>query len=123
VPKRKDSQNDPDLQPIADGADLGDWDVLPSQGPVRLATMISLRLDPDTAELVRRAARTAELTQSEFVRRAALSAAERMLRPMPVIEWARAHENTPVPQLYSGMPAPASTGSAHPVSVRELQPA
>jgi len=121
--KRKDPQNDPDLRPIPDGADLSEWDVSPSTGPVRLAAMLSVRLDPDTADLVRKAARASEVTQSEFVRRAAARAAERALRPTPVVRWAPGGDT---PTIFSNMPAPASTGTHRPEVLdkqRELQTA
>jgi uncharacterized protein (DUF1778 family) len=45
--------------------------------------MLSLRLDPDTADAVRRAARLRGVTQSEFVRHAARVAAEEVLGRVP----------------------------------------
>lgn len=108
MPKKKMSKDDPDLRPLGDDADLDDWEAVPSPGPVRLAAMISVRFDPDAAELVRRAARIEELTQSEFVRQAALAAAERTIQrvDVPLVEWARAHEDVPTPPLMGGARTP-----------------
>jgi hypothetical protein len=69
---------DPDLQPIAEA---DEWEPVASEVSVapHLAAIVSIRLDPDAARLVRRAARAARLTQAEFVRQAALKAAETAL--------------------------------------------
>src|SRR5687768_2881621 len=98
---------------------MNDWEVQAGQGPARLAAMISVRLDPDAAGLVRRAAREAEITQSEFIRRAAVGAAQRALQPIPVISWAQAYEKETQPQIFGGMTPPASTASSAPI--RPLQ--
>lgn len=46
----------------------------------QLGAMISIKLDPDSALLVRRAARLSGVTWSEFVRRAAIEAATEAVR-------------------------------------------
>ena len=71
---------DPDLRPIAEA---DEWEPVANEISVapHLAAIISIRLDPDAARMVRRAARAARLTQTEFVRQAALEAAEAALAP------------------------------------------
>ncbi len=71
---------------VPEFANFDDWEEDPDPpvvAPPR-GTMISLRLDQDTASLVRRAARTQGLSQSEFVRRAAIEAAEKATWPEPI---------------------------------------
>ncbi len=46
----------------------------------QLGAMISIKLDPDRALLVRQAARLLDMTWSEFVRRAAIEAATEAVR-------------------------------------------
>ncbi|HEU0116148.1 MAG TPA: DUF1778 domain-containing protein [Thermomicrobiales bacterium] len=49
----------------------------------RLETTISVRFDPEAALLLRRAARLAGQTKSEFVRRPTIAAAEKKIADMP----------------------------------------
>lgn len=116
MPKKKILEYDPDLQPLGEDADLDDWAAVPSPGPARLAAMISVRFDPAAADLIRRAARIEELTQSEFVRQAALAAAERTIQrvDVPVVEWAGAHGDTPAPPLMGGTRTPPAATETTP---------
>lgn len=58
----------------------------------KLGAMISVRLDPEAARTVRRAARAEGLTQSAFVRRAALRAATEAIGREPAVIAAPAGE-------------------------------
>jgi uncharacterized protein (DUF1778 family) len=97
--------SDPDLLPMDNP---GDWEVVPEaeavRVPSRLGTMVSVRLDPDTARLVRQAARIAGITHSEFLRRAVESAARSVVDQEPVR--VVAHGGV-VPQLVWSMKRPA----------------
>ena len=55
----------------------------------RLETTISIRFDPDSALLLRRAARMKGFTKSQFVRQATLQEARRTIdeTPLPVTMW------------------------------------
>lgn len=82
MPGRRSEQEDPDLLPIENPED---WEVVARGRPAtRLVTIISLRLDQPSAGLIQRAARMEGVTQSEFVRQAALRAAESVVRRQPV---------------------------------------
>jgi uncharacterized protein (DUF1778 family) len=69
-----------DEQPITEGSG-GDWALVATGGgvPRRSAAVVSVRLDPDAADLIRRASRLQQVTQAEFVRRAAVAAAHALL--------------------------------------------
>jgi len=55
----------------------------------RLETTISIRFDPDSASLLRRAARMKGLTKSQFVRQATLQEARKTIdeTPLPATMW------------------------------------
>lgn len=82
---------DNDLHPLEDENmgnldNFDDWEDDPEPpvvAPLR-GTMISLRLDQETASLIRRAARSEGLSQSEFVRQAAIEAAEKVALSEPI---------------------------------------
>lgn len=67
-------QDDPNLQPLSEGEEVEAVSLSPVAP--RLATMISVRFDPEHAVLLRRAARIKNMTQSAFVRQATMEAAE-----------------------------------------------
>jgi hypothetical protein len=73
------SQEDPSLKPLTDEVDweAGGWaeEPEPMTAASQLGAIISVRLDPETAELVRRAARSQGMTQAAFVREATRQAA------------------------------------------------
>ena len=66
----RDTHREEDERPAVPGEG---WEIDPEPIEVRprLGATVSLRLDPDDAKLVRRAAKLLGLTQSEFIRRAA----------------------------------------------------
>src|SRR5689334_9913511 len=55
----------------------------PIEAAQRLETTISVRFDPDAAHLLRRAARLAGVTKSEFVRRSTIAAANKKITETP----------------------------------------
>jgi hypothetical protein len=71
--------DDPELRPIDNPAE---WDAITNEGlNIRhLGTTISVRLDRETAQLIRRAARAQNQTQAEFLRAAAVAHAEQVLK-------------------------------------------
>ena len=78
--------------PIKDDADwqAQGWstDSVPMTAAPRLAATISIRLDPEDAALVQRAAHATGVTKSEFVRAATISAARRDIEQsdrMPIV--------------------------------------
>jgi hypothetical protein len=72
------NERDPELLPIAD---VSDWDVEIDGAVVRprLGATISLRLDPEMARRVRKAAKLIGVSQSDFIRQAASQRAESLL--------------------------------------------
>jgi hypothetical protein len=60
----------------------------------RLETTISIRFDPDSALLLRRAARMQGLTKSQFVRQATLKEARKVIdeTPLPASMWVPGRE-------------------------------
>ena len=75
--------DDPNLRPLGDGEEVE----VVSLSPVapRPVTVISVRFDPESAVLLRRAARIENMNQAEFVRHATLEAAERCIhKEMPL---------------------------------------
>ena len=87
---------DPQLSPVGSDEDweAKGWaeDPEPLTAAPRLGTMISVRLDPEGARSVRRAARAEGMTQSEFVRRAALRSAAEVIAREPTVIAAPAGE-------------------------------
>ncbi len=82
-------QPDPDLMPLADADSLADWESIAAPGPVRLGVTLSVCFDPESAAVVRSAARRSERTLAEFVRQATLAAARAALQrnsPAPPVE-------------------------------------
>ena len=76
-------QDDPNLRPLGDGEEVE----VVSLSPVapRPVTVIFVRFDPESAVLLRRAARIENMNQAEFVRHATLEAAERCIhKEMPL---------------------------------------
>jgi uncharacterized protein (DUF1778 family) len=75
---KRNDERDADLEPIRDSAD---WGEARNDGVVtrNLGTTISVRLSPDDARKLRRAARIRQLSQSEFVRRASIAEAQSVL--------------------------------------------
>ena len=83
-------QDDPNLRPLSAGEEVE----VVSLSPVveRPVTVISVRFDPESAVLLRRAARIENMNQAEFVRHATVEAAERCIHkdvPLPVAGEAR----------------------------------
>ena len=54
------TQHDPDLLPLTDADSLDDWEGVAAPGPVRLGVTVSVRFDPDSAAVVRSAARRSD---------------------------------------------------------------
>ena len=73
--QKQHDQNDPDLIPLTDADSLDDWEGVAAPGPVRLGMTVAVRFDPESAAIVRSAARRSERTLAEFVRQATLTAA------------------------------------------------
>ena len=82
--------------PLTPARSQADWDAQgwahdpePAEVAPRLATTISIRFDPDSAALLRRAARIKGVTKSEFVRQATLHEARKAIdeTPLPVSMW------------------------------------
>ena len=76
-------QDDPNPRPLSAGEEVE----VVSLSPVgeRPVTVISVRFDPESAVLLRRAARIENMNQAEFVRHATLEAAERCIhKEMPL---------------------------------------
>jgi len=76
----------PVLDPFTSITSDEDWEAKgwsresePLTAAPQLGAMISIRLDPNSASLVRRAARLLGMTRSEFVQRVAVSAAAEAL--------------------------------------------
>ena len=71
------NQDDPNLRPLGEGEEVE----VVSLSPVgeRLATVISVQFDPESAVLLRRAAHIENMNQAEFVRHATVEAAERCI--------------------------------------------
>lgn len=80
-------QDDPSLpinpSPFAPARSQAEWDAQgwttesePLTAVARLETTVSIRFDPDSARLLRTAVRLTGMTQSAFIRRATISAAE-----------------------------------------------
>lgn len=68
---------------VVDTDDMGDWEVVsPPKRRQRLDSMVSVRFSPDEVALVREAARAADLSTSEYVRRTVLAASR---RPEPLM--------------------------------------
>jgi uncharacterized protein (DUF1778 family) len=89
----------------------------------RLESVVSIRLDPDTAALVRRASRLCGKTRSEFVRRATINEASRVVRnhdSRPAIAVTSVRAETPlastasVPSLTQSGKKDAVTSGASP---------
>ena len=83
-------QDDPNLRPLSAGEEVE----AVSLSPVveRPVTVISVRFDPESAVLLRRAARIENMNQAEFVRHATVEAAERCIHkevPLSVAAEAR----------------------------------
>ena len=76
----KQTQHDPDLLPLTDTDSLDDWEGVAAPGPARLGVTVSVRFDPDSAAVVRSAARLSECTLVEFMRQATLTAATATLQ-------------------------------------------
>ena len=78
--------------------------VVPESATLPLGAMISVRFDAATVRRIRRAANLDGLTQSEFVRRAAIASAERRLErePVPTIANAHAYDGGSVPPIVRG---------------------
>ena len=100
--QKQHDQNDPDLLPLTDEDSLDDWEGVAAPGPVRLGMTVSVCFDPESARVVRSAARRSEHTLAEFVRQAALTAA------------------TATPQRRPPA-APAGANTAQPANRRELE--
>lgn len=86
--KRAEKMN-PD--PLAPARSQAEWeaqgwasDSEPLTAAPRLEATISIRFDPDGANLLRRAARMSGLTRSEFVRRSTLAAAKKKIDETPL---------------------------------------
>jgi hypothetical protein len=81
--RQSESEHLPGFPPIESDADwhAQGWDneSEPITAATELSALISIRLDPESALLVARAARRAGVGRSEFVRRAAISAATSMI--------------------------------------------
>ena len=82
--------------PLMPARSQSDWDAQgwahepePVEVAPRLATTISIRFDPDSAVLLRRAARIKGVSKSEFVRQATLQEARKALdeNPLPASMW------------------------------------
>ncbi len=78
-----------DADPLAPARSQAEWDAQgwssesePLTAAPRLETTISIRFDPDSALLLRRAARMSGRTKSDFVRRATLREAEAVIQRM-----------------------------------------
>lgn len=74
---------DPELAPVANEDDW-ELDTSPLDVRPRLGASLSLRLDPEDARLVRKAARAAGISQSEFIRIAARARATEVLAANPI---------------------------------------
>ena len=98
------THHDPDLLPLTDTDSLADWEGVAAPGPVRLGMTVSVRFDPDSAAVVRSAARRSERTLVEFVQQTTLTAARA------------------VPQR-SPHTSPAGDDIVRPANQRELEPA
>lgn len=74
--------DDPELRPIDDPAA---WDGITNDDMNlrRLGTTISVRLDPESARMIRRAAKSQGQTQAEFLRASAIAHAEQLLAKQP----------------------------------------
>lgn len=84
---RKTQRTNPD--PLTPARSRADWDAQgwssesePLTAAPRLESTISIRFDPDSALLLRRAARLSGHTKSEFVRRATMREAEAVVQRM-----------------------------------------
>ena len=92
-------EKDPELMRIT-RRNKSDWEVVPETESVtvapKLGAMISVRFEPEVAGLIRRAAKLAELSQSEFVRRAAEAQARQLLSQPPVRISAREGSSPPL---------------------------
>jgi hypothetical protein len=77
--------------PLAPARSQAEWDAQgwapesePLEAASRLEATISIRFDPESAVLLRRAARLKGLTKSEFIRRATMQAALQAIEDDPL---------------------------------------
>lgn len=98
-----------DADPLAPARSQAEWDAQgwssesePLTAAPRLETTISIRFDPDSALLLRRAARMSGRTKSDFVRRATLREAEAVIQRM----------QSPITVQSVTKPAGVTTGSS-----------
>ena len=77
----RDTHHEEDERPAVSGEGW-EFDTEPIEVRPRLGATLSVRLEPDDAKLVRRAARSLGLTQSEFIRRAARDRANDVITAM-----------------------------------------
>ena len=96
------TQHDPDLLPLTDADSIDDWEGVAAPGPAILGMTVSVCFDPDSAAVVRSAARLSERTIAEFMRQATLTAATAALQ-----------RNSPA--------SPAGANTAQPANRRELE--
>lgn len=91
--KKADNANADSLAPARTRAD---WEAqgwasesMPLTAAPRLETTVSIRFDPESATLLRRAARLKGLTKSQFVRQATLREARKTIEenPLPASMW------------------------------------
>ncbi len=90
------------LIPLTDADSLADWEGVAAPGPVRPGVTVAVRFDPESAAIVRSAARRSERTLAEFVRQATLTAAMATLQRRPPA-------------------APVEANTVRPTSRRELE--
>jgi hypothetical protein len=88
--------------PLAPADSEADWEAQgwateaePVSAAPRLETTISVRFDPESALLLRRAARMKGLKKSQFVRQATLQVARKVIEdtPLPASMWMPRREN------------------------------
>ena len=126
--KNPDKVNEASLSPAQSDADweAQGWAPAPDRliAAPRLETTISIRFDPDSALLLRRAARLKGLTKSQFVREATLQEARKTIdeTPLPATMWIPDREEVAStsgsePALASGTPTGPLTTTR---SAREL---
>ena len=92
----------PDLLPLTAADSLDDWEGVAASGPVRVGMTVSVCFDPESAAVVRSAARLSERTLAEFVRQETLTAAKAALQRSPSA-------------------SPLAANAARPASRRELE--